>query len=152
MINIQPVPALMAQYQPASGTLPAPAVATDGADITKWNVGYQNGRMSYDAATVYIQAAAGATLTGPVNVWGFRAVDANNAQLGGAGTLVQGVVGWYLLGTLDGGATLTITSATQGLARRIDEVSIFTRLAISCATVSNVQYSVTFEPIAVRYD
>lgn len=152
MINIQAIAALMSQYQPASGTLPVPASATaDGVDITKWQQGYMNGRMSFDAATVYIQAASAATLTGPVTVWGYRNVDANNAALGGAGTLTMGVVGWYNLGTLDGGASISIVSP-QGIARRIDEVAIFTRLAISCATVTNVQYTVTFEPISIRND
>jgi len=141
MINIRAIPQCQAQYQPASGgSIAAPSLVTDGADITSWAQGYANGKIVYDAATVYLQGAGTGTLTGPVNVWGYRDVDKGNAQ---------SIVGWYLVGTLDGGGNISITGASQGSARRVDEVGIFKRLAISCAAVTSQQYTVTFEPIAV---
>ncbi|HLZ48469.1 MAG TPA: hypothetical protein VKR80_07460 [Candidatus Limnocylindria bacterium] len=137
MINIQAIGALLHSVTPPVGTLPVPLTSTDGIDCTDWNVGAVS-RISFDAATVYITGTAGATLTGPVNIWGFR-----NGQ-------------WWQLGSLDGGANLAITQSgatIDGIARRVDEVAIFTRLAVSCATVTGgVTYTYSFEPIAIRFD
>lgn len=140
MQNIAPIAALLVSSGLSLVSLPEPASASDGVDVSSWNVGAVT-RIVYDWATVYVDATAAATLSGPVNIWGFRST--RNA--------------WSKLGAINGAQDIIVPgpsgSIRRGFAWRIDEVGIFSRLLVACATVTGgVTYGYDFEPLAVRVD
>jgi hypothetical protein len=130
---IQPITALLTDAV-AGSSLAVPTLSTDGISIAYWR--QFKTPLSYDAATVYITAAAAATLgdaTHPIDIYGYR-----NGS-------------WWEAGHLDNAATIVFPATGLGACRRLSSIGIFDRLAVVCGTLGGTTYSYRFEPIALRF-
>lgn len=112
------------QAKAGATALPAPSGATDGVDVTSWNV---NGA-GYPKAYVALTADGAATVTSPV-LYGLEPV--------------TGL--WCQIGQLNEGASISLT-ATLGYAETFDLPTVFTRLAVG-GTVSAGNVGYTMVPI-----
>jgi hypothetical protein len=108
----------------AAGSLPAPASAIDGVDITDWRSG------GFGPTRAAIMLYGTAATVSDVWLWGYR----------------RGR--WHRLGKLFGGESRVIASAIVGAADAADIIGIFDRLAASGTDA--VSISAEFEPLEVQ--
>ena len=123
---IQPVHGLR-QDKALAATLPAPAVNTDGVDVTKWR---PFSGMGYTKCVVTLVADGAANVT--------------NAALYAYGPYgIGGASVWMNIGALNAGSSIALT-ATAGWSETVDLPSVYDRLAVAgTISANNVGYTVT---------
>jgi hypothetical protein len=136
---IAPLPELVTAAAVISAT--RPTTIAHGVSIASW---IQGGRFAFPNCTAFIQGdGANRTITSPtggaagVEVWTWK----NDAV---------GVGRWWLVGYLDGGATVVVIDP-GGWAQLLEGVAIGTRLCIS-GTPSGGAPTYFFEPIEHAID
>jgi hypothetical protein len=108
-----------------------PTAIGDGVDISSWQ---DNGAFAPPLAGMFISGSTAQTLTSPPT--GTRGVELYGWRLSK----------WWLIGYLNDGQDIVISSASQGYAQEVNVLGIFTRLCV-VASISAGTSMAQFAPI-----